>query len=123
MLHTVKKGDTLTQISRDYRTPLQVIIQANPTINPNLIYPGQQIIIPGFPDASTIPYRIDISLNNRNLRLFKNGSLQKAYPIAVGKMLSTTPVGSYIIVNKAPNPGGPFGTMWMSLSKQHSWDK
>ncbi|KHE67211.1 LysM peptidoglycan-binding domain-containing protein, partial [Halobacillus sp. BBL2006] len=104
MLHTVKKGETLTQISRDYRTPLQAIIQANPTINPNLIYPGQRINIPGFPEASTIPYRIDISLNNRKLRLFKNENLQKAYPIAVGKMLSTTPVGSYIIVNKAPNP-------------------
>ncbi|ARI77926.1 L,D-transpeptidase family protein [Halobacillus mangrovi] len=119
MLHTVKKSETLTQISRDYRTPLQAIIQANPTINPNLIYPGQQIRIPGFPDPSEIPYKIDISLNQRKLRLYKNGALQKEYPIAVGKMLSGTPVGKYIIVNKAPNPGGPFGTMWMSLSKQH----
>ncbi|MFQ3544204.1 L,D-transpeptidase family protein [Halobacillus rhizosphaerae] len=119
MLHTVKTGETLFQISLDYRTLLQAIIQANPTINPNLIYPGQQIWIPGFPDPNEIPYKIDISLNQRKLRLYSNGALQKEYPIAVGKMLSTTPVGTYIIVNKAPNPGGPFGTMWMSLSKQH----
>ena len=34
-------------------------------------------------------------------------------------MLHGTPTGQYVIINKAPNPGGPFGTMWMSLSKEH----
>ena len=34
-------------------------------------------------------------------------------------MVTATPIGDYIIINKAPNPGGSFGTMWMSLSKQH----
>jgi len=119
MIHTVKPGETLHQISKDYRTPLAAIIRANPSINPNVLYVGQKITIPGFPNAETIPYSIDISLNNRRLMLFKNGVLQKQYPIGVGKMLTQTPVGNYIIINKAPNPGGPFGTMWMSLSKEH----
>lgn len=34
-------------------------------------------------------------------------------------MLTQTPTGNFVIINKAPNPGGPFGTIWMSLSKQH----
>lgn len=119
LIHTVKAGETLTQISRDYRTPLVAIIRANPAINPNLIYPGQPIVIPGYPSPATIPYKIDVSLNNRKLRLMKNGVLQKQYPIAVGRILHHTPTGNFIIINKAPNPGGPFGTMWMSLSKQH----
>lgn len=119
MIHTVKWGETLNQISRDYRINLTTIIQANPTLNPDVIYPGQSIIIPGFPDPQTIPYQIDVSINNRWLRLLKNGQLQKQYPIAVGRMLHQTPIGNYIIINKAPNPGGPFGTMWMSLSKEH----
>lgn len=119
LIHTVKAGETLGQISRDYRTPLASIIQANPSINPNLIYPGQSIVIPGFPPIHTIPYLIDISTNNRVLRLLKDGSLQKQYPIAVGRVLHNTPTGNFIIINKAPNPGGPFGTMWMSLSKEH----
>ncbi|MFC7062591.1 L,D-transpeptidase family protein [Halobacillus seohaensis] len=119
MIHTIKQGETLTQISRDYRTPLPEIISANSTINPNLIYPGQNIVIPGFPDPNTIPFQIDVSLTNRHLKLLRNGGLQKEYPIAVGKMLHNTPIGKFIIINKAPNPGGPFGTMWMSLSKQH----
>ncbi len=119
LIHTVKPGETLTQISEDYRTPLSAIIRANPSINPNAIYPGQSIVIPGFPPIHTIPYRIEVSVNNRWLRLLKNGVLQKQYPIAVGRILHNTPTGNFIIINKAPNPGGPFGTMWMSLSKEH----
>lgn len=117
LIYTVKAGDTLSQIARDFRTPLSTIIRANPGINPDVLYIGQQIIIPGFPN--TTPFQIEVSVNNRWLRLYKNGVLQKQYPIAVGKMLSETPLGNYIIVNKQPNPGGPFGTMWMSLSKEH----
>lgn len=119
MKHTVKRGETLNSIALDYRTPVHAIIQANPTINPNMINPGQLIIIPGFPPVETQPYRIHISTSKRKLSLYRHGNLVKVYPIAVGKMVTATPVGDYIIINKQPNPGGPFGTMWMSLSKQH----
>ncbi|MCE7791873.1 L,D-transpeptidase family protein [Salipaludibacillus sp. CUR1] len=118
MLHTVKPGETLGQISRDYRVPIQTIIQANPNIDPNIIFHGQLIEIPGFSRPETLPYRIEVSVNNRSLALYRNGVLERQYPIAVGRMLYDTPLGDYIIINKAPNPGGPFGTMWMSLSKQ-----
>ncbi len=67
----------------------------------------------------TTPYHIVISLKKRNLTLFNNGRIEKQFPIAVGRMLHHSPTGNFVIVNKHPNPGGPFGTMWMSLSKQH----
>lgn len=119
VIHIVKTGETLYQISRDYRTPYSVIVRANPGINPNILYPGQRINIPGIPPSNTIPYKIEVSVNQRWLRLYRNGMLQKQYPIAVGRMLFHTPVGEFIIVNHSPHPGGPFGTMWMSLSKDH----
>ncbi|MFC7321254.1 L,D-transpeptidase family protein [Halobacillus campisalis] len=119
MFHIVKPDETLSQISRDYRTPLSTILAANPGINPNIIYPGQSIEIPGIPPASSIPYQIGVSLSGRHLNLLKDGVLQKQYPIAVGSILNNTPIGQFIIINKAPNPGGPYGTMWMSLSKQY----
>jgi L,D-transpeptidase ErfK/SrfK len=119
LIHTVKPGETLTQISKDYRTSLSAIISSNPAINPDVLYPAQSIVIPGFPPPHTIQYQIDVSVNNRWLRLLKEGILQKQYPIAVGRILHGTPIGNFIIINKAPNPGGPFGTMWMSLSKEH----
>jgi lipoprotein-anchoring transpeptidase ErfK/SrfK len=34
-------------------------------------------------------------------------------------MVTATPVGDFVIVNREPNPGGPFGAMWLSLSKIH----
>jgi L,D-transpeptidase ErfK/SrfK len=119
LIHTVKPGETLTQISKDYRTSLSEIISANPAINPDVLYPSQSITIPGFPPTHSIPYKIDVSINNRWLRLIKDGELKKQYPIAVGRILHGTPVGNFIIINKAPNPGGPYGSMWMSLSKEH----
>ncbi|MFA9558345.1 L,D-transpeptidase family protein [Evansella sp. AB-rgal1] len=117
--HTVKAGETLNQISIDYRTPLTTILNVNPGINPDVIYPGQSISIPGFPPLHSISYVIDVSVSKRILTLIKDGVRQKEYPIAVGRILHETPMGNFIIINKAPNPGGAFGTMWMSLSKQH----
>lgn len=62
---------------------------------------------------------IDISVSNRQLKLYDASTLLKTYPIAVGKVLTPTPTGNYIIVNKEANPGGPFGVLWMGLSKPH----
>jgi lipoprotein-anchoring transpeptidase ErfK/SrfK len=64
-----------------------------------------------------IVYSIVVDLSVRKLNLFFNGNLVNSFPVGVGKMLTPTPTGTYTIVNKAPNPGGPFGVMWMGLSK------
>jgi L,D-transpeptidase ErfK/SrfK len=118
MIHIVKPGDTLHQISADYRVSLRRLYAANPGINHLQLYVGQRIEIPGLPEPNTIPYSIQISIGKRRLTLYRNGKLEKIYPIAVGKMLTSTPKGDYVIVNRQMNPGGPFGVLWLSLSKQ-----
>ncbi|WP_338754745.1 L,D-transpeptidase family protein [Bacillus sp. FJAT-52991] len=118
MFHIVKAGETLTSISQDYRVSLAELIEANPEIQQNRIYIGQKITIPRLPSPATIPYKISVSLSARTLTLTYRGRIVKVYPIGVGKMLTRTPVGTFVIINKAPNPGGPYGTMWMSLSKK-----
>lgn len=62
---------------------------------------------------------IDVSTSRHQLKLFDGNRLLKAYPIAVGKILTPTPTGTYMIINKEVNPGGPFGVLWMGLSKPH----
>ena len=62
---------------------------------------------------------IDVSVRKRQLKLYNASVLLKTYPIAVGKILTPTPTGNYIIINKELDPGGPFGALWMGLSKPH----
>ena len=62
---------------------------------------------------------IDVSTSKHQLKLFDGRKLIKTYPIAVGKMLTQTPTGTFKIINKQRNPGGPFGVFWMGLSKPH----
>ena len=47
LTHTVAKGDTMWKLAVKYRVGTSEIIRANPQIsNPNLIYPGDKVVIP-----------------------------------------------------------------------------
>ena len=61
-------------------------------------------------------YNIIVNVAARRLTLFKGGKVFKTYSIAVGKPSTPTPKGNFKIVNKAHNPGGPFGAKWLGLS-------
>ncbi len=46
-VHTVRKGDTLWAVAKQYGVELKALISANPQIkNPNLIYPGEAVRVP-----------------------------------------------------------------------------
>lgn len=62
---------------------------------------------------------ITVKLSTHELTLYEDGKAVKTYPVAVGKLATMTPFGKFTIVNKQPNPGGPFGAFWMGLSKPH----
>lgn len=64
-------------------------------------------------------YRIIVDLSDRHLYLLDGNTVVRGYPIGIGTMLTGTPTGDYVIVNKQDNPGGPFGAFWMGLSKPH----
>ena len=64
-------------------------------------------------------YSIKVNISGKELILYQDGSPRKSYPVGIGKMLTPTPTGIYNIISKVPNPGGPFGIMWMGLSKPH----
>lgn len=65
---------------------------------------------------TTFPYSITVNTKSHILILFKYGKLFKTFPIAVGKSSTPTPRGHYKIVNKAVNPGGPYGVRWLGLN-------
>lgn len=68
------------------------------------------------PFYSRVRYKISINRKAHTLTLFKDGSIFRTYPVAIGKMLTPTPKGTYRIKNKALNPGGPYGARWLGLS-------
>lgn len=69
-----------------------------------------------FSETDNDTYSIVISLANHTLTLFKNGTVHKVYPIAVGKASTPTPKGTFKIVNRELHPGGPFGVRWLGLN-------
>lgn len=114
-LYVIRRGDTLSAIAEIFNISLQELINSNPGINANNLYPGQIICIPAAPS----PVSITISIAAKTLYLYRQGIFAKAYPVATGKPTTPTPIGTFTIVNKQVDPGGPFGTRWMGLSQPH----
>lgn len=61
-------------------------------------------------------YAITINRSLHKLTLYRDSIVFKNYPVAVGKPSTPTPVGTFRIVNRAINPGGPFGARWLGLN-------
>lgn len=64
-------------------------------------------------------YSITVNISARTLTLYRDGQPVNTYPVGIGKMVTPTPTGIYSIASKVPNPGGPFGVMWLGLSIAH----
>ena len=59
-VHTVVKGDTMWKIAVKYQVGTSEIVKANPQIpDPNLIYPGQKLNIPG-KDGTVTAYEAEV---------------------------------------------------------------
>lgn len=100
---------------------------------------GRDLPITGRVDArmrQALVGRIVISLEQRKLRLIRDGAVVKTYRIAIGTPSHPTPTGDYEIIDKqvdptwfppdspwaeglgpiAPGPGNPLGTRWIGTS-------
>lgn len=53
--HTVQRGETLSRIALQYGVSVQQIVQLNNITNPNLIYPGQVLVIQEGPAPTATP--------------------------------------------------------------------
>jgi L,D-transpeptidase ErfK/SrfK len=113
--YVIRKGETFGSIAKSFNISLQSLLNANPTVVPENLYEGLVICVPVAP----IIFSIAINTITKNLTLYRNKRFFKAYPVATGKPTTPTPIGTFIIVNKQVNPGGPFGSRWMGLSKPH----
>lgn len=65
-IYTVNEGDTLTGIIERFGVDMQTVLALNPDLNPNLISPGQQLLIPS-PDTQ-LPTATPVSETCRGLQ-------------------------------------------------------
>jgi lipoprotein-anchoring transpeptidase ErfK/SrfK len=78
---------------------------------------------------AAVTRRIVVSIRDRKLALIENDQIVSIYPVAVGKPVSPSPVGTFSVVNRVANPtyyapgkivgpgaANPIGTRWIGLS-------
>jgi lipoprotein-anchoring transpeptidase ErfK/SrfK len=93
---------------------------------------GQQAPTTNIAVESEAPARrIVVSIPDRKLALIEDGAVKKIFPVAVGKLSTPSPSGSFRIVSRVsnptyyhegnivpPGPANPIGTRWMGLSQR-----
>ena len=112
--YVIRRGDTVGSIAAAFGVSRRELLTANPTIVPNNLRIGQVICIPLAPS----PVEIIININAKRLTVFKNGRVFREYVVATGKEETPTPTGVFTVINKQVNPGGPYGTRWLGLSRR-----
>jgi L,D-transpeptidase ErfK/SrfK len=59
---------------------------------------------------------ITIDVDGRKLYFGNRGRPQRVWNVAVGAPANPTPIGRWVLVEKTPDPGGPFGVRWMRIN-------
>ena len=45
-VYVIEKGDTIYSIAEKFKTTVKILIELNNVRNPNLIYPGNKLLVP-----------------------------------------------------------------------------
>lgn len=91
-VYTVVKGDTLSGIASKYKTTYQKLAQYNNIANPNIIYVGQKIRIPGTSSGTT-----------PNIYTVKSGDTLSKIAKAYGTTWQRIYNDNKLIIGKNPN--------------------
>ena len=106
--HVVKSGENLYTIAQNYGLAIEHIAFANGRDPNNInVAPGTSLVIPGRRVLPGNPPEngLVVNLPERGVYLFRNGSFEKFYPIAIGQPGKfETPVGSYRIESRTKDP-------------------
>ncbi len=106
--HVVRRGETLTTIAWRYRVSVWAIVRANGLRNPNVIYAGQRLLIPGggsTPAPSPAPpssgaKSIVVKLSTQTLAAYQGGAVVYTARVSTGTARYPTPVGNFRIRRK-----------------------
>lgn len=111
--YVVRRGDSVYSIARGFEITPEEIFSVNPNLTENL-YIGQVLCIPKNP----LKIEIVVNIGAKTLTVYRSGVAVNEYPVATGKEDTPTPTGVFEVINKQLDPGGPYGTRWLGLSKR-----
>jgi lipoprotein-anchoring transpeptidase ErfK/SrfK len=116
--HLVEQGQELALIAREYGVSIDDIVQFNNISDIDLIYPGQELIIPaaGRYTPATVPAAprasgksIVVSTTDQRIYAYENGVLVRSHLTSTGLPATPTVLGDYSIYVKyqATDMSGP----------------
>lgn len=103
--YTVQRGDTLGEIARDHGVKLSELVKANDIPNPDLIYPGQVLVIPGQEPAKPAPPKDVVHVVKPGETLAKIASAYGTTATAIAKANNITNVNLIRSGQKLTIPG------------------
>lgn len=118
-VHVVQRGETLLRIALRYGTTVQALASANGIANPNRIYVGQRLMIPGggsspvappsLPPGGNISGRwIDVDLSEQRVTAYEGSTPVRSTLASTGLPRTPTPTGDfriYVKYRSAPMSG------------------
>ncbi len=131
-VYTVVAGDTLATVAGRFGTSISELMRVNGLYNPNFIYTGQRLNIPGrsvrpAPQPATVPANplapksvpvtttgkwIDIDIGSQTITAYQGSTPLKTVLVSTGVSWHPTPIGRYAIYMKIPSQtmSGGYGT-------------
>lgn len=105
-VHFVKKGETLLDIARANGLGILELMAANRSVDPWIPQGGQLILLPLRRILPSAPRRgIVINLAERRLYFFATDTAKvRSWPIGIGRLGFTTPLGETHVVRKKVDP-------------------
>ncbi|HEX2952932.1 MAG TPA: LysM domain-containing protein [Bacillota bacterium] len=113
--YTIQAGDNFNQLAQRYNTTVAAILAVNPGINPNMLFIGQTICIPGTPTpppsttcpTGTSPYVIRSGDNFYSLAIRFNTTVAAIQAANPGVNPNALVVGQTICIPGVPTPPPP----------------
>jgi lipoprotein-anchoring transpeptidase ErfK/SrfK len=117
--HVVQRGENLYRIALRYGTTYQTLARANGIVNPNQVYVGQRLRIPGHDSAQPATDDgasagnagrwIDVDLSAQRLTAYEGDTPVRSTLVSTGRAHTPTPPGRYRIYVKyrSTDMGGP----------------
>jgi lipoprotein-anchoring transpeptidase ErfK/SrfK len=114
--HTVRLGETISSIARDYGIPYPWVQQANPDVG-DALREGQTVTIPSPDVMLPLPVvehkRIVVSIAQQQMWAYENGSLVWNWPVSTGIASSPTSPGVFQIQSHDLNAYAASWDLWM----------